>query len=317
MSSQSKKIIITTGDSDGIGTEVTSKALNKIKPQKNIQFIIYRNNKCPKKYLKLIDKKFQRITFNSFNDYCIKNPTVSRNSIIDINSDQPPTEWVFEATRLGLKNNIDALVTAPLSKVESFNTHKVLGHTEVFRKLTQKKLFMYFIGKHFKTLLMTDHIPLKEVSSSINKRLITKVLSYAQELAKMDNNKKPIGLIGLNPHAGEEGLLGKEELRHYIPIIEKFNLNKGPKTKGPLVPDVAFCKQNWNKYSLFISPFHDQGLTAFKLVHGQNEGIQYTVGLPFVRTSVDHGTAKELFKKDLADCGSMEMALKYAIKYIQ
>jgi len=305
-------VILTTGDIDGIGQEVTFKALQKIGPKKNHQFIVFMN-KGSKQLAKYKTNKFNIHSYKSLNEFLTGNKAHKYTDLILIKSTKPPTEWVVQATLAGIQKKISALVTAPLSKVESHTTHGFKGHTDLFRKYIKTPIFMSFIGKHFNVLLLTDHIPLKNVPLALNKSLLANAFAASTQIAQFKPDL-PIAVIGLNPHSGENGLLGKEEIKTFQPSIDKFNQNSKFRLSTPLVPDVAFFKSNWNKYSLFISPYHDQGLIAFKMIHEHSDGIQLTLGLPFIRTSVDHGTAKNIYGKGLADERSMLMAIRYAVK---
>jgi 4-hydroxythreonine-4-phosphate dehydrogenase len=124
---------------------------------------------------------------------------------------------------------------------------------------------------------------------------------------------RPLALLGLNPHAGEEGIIGDTEKKIHHSVIESAR-ERGVKIEGPLVPDAAFFEKNWSEYSVYIANYHDQGLIPFKMIHGQESGIHLTMGLPFVRTSVDHGTAKDIFGKNKADASSMTLAIEWAIR---
>ena len=123
---------------------------------------------------------------------------------------------------------------------------------------------------------------------------------------------RPIGVLGLNPHAGDSGLIGKEEADIITPVLEKLRGEKVP-VEGPLVPDSAFTPSLRERYSLYLALYHDQGLIPFKAIHGQN-GVHITWGLPFVRTSVDHGTAFDIAGQGKADSTSMRLAIEWAIK---
>ena len=124
--------------------------------------------------------------------------------------------------------------------------------------------------------------------------------------------KKPLGVLGLNPHAGEEGLLGREEIEILKPTMARFSEED---LKGPLSPDAAFLKKNWSAYSFFIALYHDQGLIPFKMIHA-HKGAAFSLGLPFIRTSVDHGTGIGLKSKDaLPD--SLLSALRYNLKFVR
>ncbi len=313
-----RKIIITTGDIDGIGTEVTAKALVRLKPQKDIQFYLWRSPHCPRKYLHLIDQCFRRRTVQSWPE-ALSLTKYAKNEIIDICSNLSPATWVELSAQASFLGQADALTTAPLSKTEIHSSgYNCLGHTEILKKVTQTSspLFMGFLGKKFNVLLTTSHIPIHQVSFSLNEDIVLNSLRAGDNLRRQLDSRirsKPMALLGLNPHAGEKNLIGTEEEAIIYPALlkaKKINLN----VEGPLVPDSAFRKENWNRYSLFIALYHDQGLIPFKLVHGSKSGVHITVGLPFIRTSVDHGTAKNIFGKNKADAGSMYDALKWAIK---
>lgn len=312
-----QRIVITTGDPDGIGTEVTAKALAKIKPINGVRFYIWRSHLCPPAHLALLDRYFNRITVTSWPE-ALKTASDSKRDLIDINSNLLPPHWVETTAKASLFGHIDAMVTAPLSKTSIASAGMSdLGHTGILRRVVgRKELFMGFIGSHFNVVLATGHIPLKEISDTLNAKRIEKAINAANILRQILPKKvmeKPLALLGLNPHAGEEGLIGREEEKAHSTALEAAH-TKGIEIEGPLVPDAAFFKQNWRRYSVYIANYHDQGLIPFKMIHGQESGIHMTLGLPFVRTSVDHGTAKDIFGKNKADARSMTMAIEWALK---
>lgn len=316
MTKSNIKIAITSGDQDGIGPEVTAKALAKLGPQKGVNFYLWRAPAFQKKYLSLIDKKFKRKTFSSWPE-AFKHSFASHKELVEINSMSPPPRWVETAAEAGRFGHIQALVTAPMSKTLIAESGiKDVGHTEILARVCgSKDLFMTFLGDQFNVLLMTGHLPLKEVSENIDKRLVKLSLRAAEsinQLLSSTKKKKTVALVGLNPHAGEQGLIGDTENKIFQPAIKDLE-KEGIKVSGPLVPDAAFLKANWNKYGIFVCPYHDQGLIPFKVVHQHKSGCHMTMGLPFIRTSVEHGTAKDLFGKDLADDSSMRDALEWAI----
>jgi 4-hydroxythreonine-4-phosphate dehydrogenase len=301
-----KRIVVTTGDSDGIGAEVTCKALRDLGPNKDFQFVLYRSAKTPKKDLSRLDEKFRRVAIDG--PEALKKIAVTKD-LLEIISNEPPAKWVEDAAGLCLKKQAVAIVTAPLSKTGIHAAGlKDRGHTEIFSRLTKaKNVFMCFWGTEFNVLLLTDHLPLAKVPKALTKKRVKKGIEAALMLRAMVGSKKPLGVLGVNPHAGEEGLLGKDE-KSFKSVLKRKDV------EGPLVPDTAFLRKNWAKYSVFVCGYHDQGLIPFKLVHGFDKGVHLTLGLPFVRTSVDHGTAKELFGKDIADHGSMRDAIGLAMK---
>lgn len=309
------RICITTGDTSGIGLEVAAKALGKLGPKSNVHFLLWRSAQAPSKYLKRIDSSFKRITVKTWPEALAVKPD-SHKFIVDISSNHSPADWVEQSAKAGAFGHIDALATAPLSKQTIVDAgYKDLGHTEILRRVTgTPHLFMTFIGKKFSVLLATGHHPLAEVSQLINKEVLEAAVRSAKEVLPWlpsKRSKLPIGLVGLNPHSGEGRLIGSEEDEIFFPVMERLKKEKF-NIEGPLVPDVAFQKQNQEKYSIYVSPYHDQGLIPFKMVHGF-AGVHITMGLPFVRTSVDHGTAKDIFGKDKADPESMLESIKWAI----
>ena len=290
-----RKLIITTGDLDGVGAEVTSKALAQLSIPENIDLIVYRS------------KKINQPEFQLLND---------RKDINYIFSDKPPAEWVFQSGTECFNRKAHALVTAPLSKTEIIASgFTEIGHTEILKNICKVKYtFMVFVGEHFNVLLLTGHVPIKKISNLLNFELLEAAGHAANDFVKTFNLKKNIALLGLNPHAGEEGLMGHEEKELFKPFL--YNFSTTLDIQGPIVPDAAFLKQNWSKFSLFLCPYHDQGLIAFKTIHGHDSGVHLSLGLPFLRTSVNHGTAKDLFRQDKANPASMKEAIQLAIHSI-
>lgn len=300
-----KRLLITTGDPDGIGSEVTAKALSELGPQAGFQFILYRSPQIPPTHLRLLDKNFRRVTFNEGEKWPDE---FNSQVLIDVVSEKPPARWVEQAAVLCKKGEAHGMVTAPLSKTGIAAAGlRDRGHTEILQRICRvKDVYMAFWGRNFKLVLLTDHQPLMGVGKALTPRRIRIGIQMAKNLREIAKSRLPIGLVGLNPHAGERGLLGKEEKKFQAAL-------RAPDVLGPLVPDTAFLPDQWKKYSVYVCPYHDQGLIPFKLVHGFDEGVHLTLGLPFVRTSVDHGTAKELFGQDKAKYGSMREAIELAM----
>ena len=313
---QKFKIAITTGDSDGIGTEITSKALCELGIQKDIQFFIWRSPACPSSDIhRFIDSPF---TYKKVSNLQEALKISFSYNIIDIESQLSPAKWVEESVLAIQKNQLDSLVTAPLSKkIISMSNPLDKGHTDILKRLSNKKdIFMSFVGEDFAVVLLTDHIPLSKVSQNLSIQRIEKGLFFANQLQKtFFKNTKPIGLLGLNPHAGEHSLIGSEEKDIFLPTLHQ--IKEKLLVEGPLVPDVAFQYKNRQKYNVFVASYHDQGLIPFKSLHKSHTGVQITMGLNFPRTSVDHGTAKDIFGKDKANPKSMINAIKYNIQLLK
>lgn len=319
------RVAVTTGNINGIGLEVACKALSKLGPKRGVRFYLFRSLDCRKKNFSFIDKKFKRITCSSLEEGFSQEKSweKSERCLVDIASSLSPPNWVYESTQACLKKKLQALVTGPLSKQSFYEAgYKQAGHTEAFKKWTRrKKLFMAFIGKKCSVLLATGHVPLFEVQKLLTASCLEKALLAAHSLKESLSKKerRPIGLIGVNPHAGENGLIGREEKVLLNKVIQKMEKRfsrsgSGPYFCGPLVPDVAFLPHHLKKYSILVSPYHDQGLVGFKTLHGYQSGVHITVGLPFVRTSVSHGTAFDISGQNKADSSSMLEALLTAIR---
>lgn len=314
-----KKIAITSGDVDGIGFEVAAKAL-ALKPlsikKTGALFILFRHEsqvKTQKKFFALLDRKCRRFTFESLNeafsflkDAKTKLPD---NALIDLSLTSGAAEWVLEAATACKEGTLSSLVTGPISKKSTQALRKKpVGHTGIFRQLfPNKPMNMAFVGKDFNVMLATDHIALSMVEKTLLSGAFKTSLKNAVRFKKTTGSKKKIAVLGLNPHAGEKGILGSAESLLFKNLNSKI-------FEGPLVPDAAFLKKNWGHYCLFLCLYHDQGLIPFKSHHGQDSGVHITVGLPFVRTSVDHGTAKEIFNKNVANPNSMRDAIDLNLK---
>jgi 4-hydroxythreonine-4-phosphate dehydrogenase len=317
-----KKILITTGDADGVGFEVTAKALGKIGPKSGVQFIYYKHTSCEKKFTKLISKKFKIKKFSELASAL--NEKVDFKTIFEIETDRNPVLCFEDAIVMAAQSHskaFHAIVTAPLSKelIQSAGL-KDRGHTDIMRRVLNldKNIYMAFIGKLFSLILVTDHLAIKDVPAKITKDLLIDIFESADtflKTLKLPKAKQKIGVLGLNPHAGEIKNLGFEDQEIIAPAINSAQKNKFA-VFGPLVPDVAFQDSQYQKYGVFIAMYHDQGLIPFKMLHKKNHGVQVSLNTPFVRTSVDHGTAKDIFGKNKADPGSMINAIQTALKLV-
>lgn len=313
------RIAITSGDANGIGPEVVAKALKKLGPQKGVQFFLWRNSDFPKKDLRRIQSTFKLITVGSWAEAVQQFPRSSK-ELVEICGKSGPALWVEEAASGCYFKHLDAMATAPLSKptIKSSGMND-LGHTEILKRVSQTKdAYMIFLGEKFRVFLSTGHLPVKKIaekfSTDLFKNALINAMDFVSAYSLYDEKvgKRPVAVLGLNPHAGDSGLIGLEESDIIEPVLAQLKSSK-IKFEGPIVPDTAFMKVNWEKYSIYVAQYHDQGLIPFKTIHGQR-GVHLTWGLPFIRTSVDHGTAFDIAGKDKADETSMYLALKWAIK---
>jgi len=315
-----KRIAITSGDTDGIGPEVTAKALSQIRPRKGVQLCLWRSSFFPNKYLRMIDRRFVRHTVTNW-DQARHLATSAPNLLIDVESPLPPPRWVETMGRAGARGEIAGLVTAPLSKEGIFASGiRDKGHTEILKRTTKTPhVFMTFLGKKFNVVLLTGHVSLKKAYAQIEQPLLETCITKTVEATSFlppARARRPIALVGCNPHAGENGVIDNKENLVYKSAMAKFKRKK-VEISGPLVPDVCFRQKFWSQYSFYIASTHDQGLIPFKMIHHDFGGVQLSLGLPFVRTSVDHGTAKDIFNKNRARETSMVNALNVAIKLIE
>jgi len=323
MSNKFSAVAITTGDPDGIGFEVTAKALAKLGPQKNSSFFLFRDKnqeKNQKRYFHLLDKKFSRLTFKTTKAalafyYILKNAkALDSQFLFDLELSTNAADWIIEATELCRDKIFDSLVTAPISKTLIKDAgYKFIGHTGIFRHyFPQYPMFMGFVGNKFNVIIATDHIALKDVEKDLSTQKLTASILAAKKLQSLLSSGKPVGLLGLNPHAGEKGVVGSFEQKVLLPLVKKYK-----HLSQPLVPDAAFFPNNWSKYSTYLALYHDQGLIPFKMIHGQDSGVHITLGLPFLRTSVDHGTAKDIYNKNKANANSMREAIELNLQLLR
>lgn len=222
----------------------------------------------------------------------------------------------LEAATLALmKGEIDVLVTAPINKDEMMKQgFKHAGHTGYFEEKFGKKGLMFLITERLKVAVSTHHIPLVKVAENISKEKIKEqVILLNQCLIEDFNIQKPkIAILGLNPHSGDGGAIGIEEIEEIEPAIREL-FDEGVLAYGPFPADSFFQPKKYTKYDAILAMYHDQGLTPFKTL-AYEEGVNYTAGLPYIRTSPDHGTAYDIAGRGIADESSLKEAIFTAIK---
>ena len=220
----------------------------------------------------------------------------------------------LEAGTKALKDRlIDVLVTAPINKKSiQLNSFNFPGHTDYLNQELEGESLMFMISDSIKIALVTDHIPLSQIINYLNKDIIEKKLNLLEKSLVYDFGiKKPrIAVLGINPHAGDNGVIGNEDDILIYPIIKKLS-NKGKLVFGPFAADGFFGSRKHLEYDATLAMYHDQGLIPFKtLTFGS--GVNFTAGLNKVRTSPDHGTAFEIAGKGKADFKSFHQAILYA-----
>ncbi len=312
------RIGITSGDIDGIGYEVTAKALEKIGPHRQFRFFVWRAPQAGLALQRRIGRRFRVQQVASWPE-ALEVSLKDSKTLIEIVTNESPATWVEAAALACQAKDLCALATAPLSKqcIQAAGL-KDIGHTDILKRISgHNSAYMGFVGKHFNVILATGHVPVSGISKALTKGALKGAILAANQLARLLGSpylRRPIGLLGLNPHAGDLGLIGEEELGLFPSVIEELS-GSGAKILGPLVPDAAFNKSQWGRFSTYVACYHDQGLIPFKAIHGYKSGVHLTLGLPLKRTSVDHGTAKDIFNKNRADASSMIEAIKWAQKW--
>jgi 4-hydroxythreonine-4-phosphate dehydrogenase len=317
------RIAITMGDPGGIGPEIIVKSLISAEILDECTPIVIGNSRIIRDAVQLTGLSLKVKSISGIKD---SKPEINTIEVIDIKTPLQfkkgtPSKsagkaivlYIKKAVKLALKGQVKSIVTAPLSK-ESIKLagFQWPGHTELLAELTQTKGFaMMFVSEQLKIILATIHVPLKEVPKIINARIVKKTIMLAKKGADMLGVQDPrIAVSGLNPHAGESGLFGKEEKRAIIPAVDEVRA-KGVKVSGPYPPDVIYQRAYKGDFDIVISMYHDQGLIPFKLL-AFDTGVNVTVGLPIIRTSPDHGTAFDIAWKNMASPSSMIEAIKLA-----
>lgn len=318
-----KKIAVTMGDPGGVGPEIIVKALTSsgignvcapivIGDASVIEKAFDLLNLHPK--LKMIDSpgKFRPsgkaigvIHTGRFGTSIRKKPT-SEGGMACVS-------YIKKAVELALNKQVDGIVTAPISKEAlKMSGFRWPGHTEMLADLTHTEDFaMMLVGGPLRVILVTIHTALKNVPGLITKQQIIKTIRHAVRACYMLGIKHPkIAVAGLNPHAGESGMFGSEELKKIIPAV-KAALREGIPVSGPYPPDTIFNKAFKGEIDITVCMYHDQGLIPLKMIAFE-KGVNVTLGLPFIRTSPDHGTAYDIAWKGIADPSSMIEAIKLA-----
>ena len=328
-----KTIAISLGDPAGIGAEITLKSLHKINLKKDLNPLLIGCKKSIKKvYLDLREKGIDNIS----------NPEKYR--IIDIpmketfnpgvpNSDTGNSSflWLTRGTQLVLSGEAKALVTAPIAKFAWHQAgHYYAGQTERLAEITKsKEVSMLFTAKspnngwRFNTLLATTHLPLCEVPNQLTPELIIKKLDTLLKFTKKFKEHPKLAIAGLNPHSGEQGQLGQDEIKWLIPAMNAWKKENPLITlEGPIPPDTCWISASkaWNKhkdlknqFDGYLALYHDQGLIPVKLI-AFDSAVNTTIGLPFIRTSPDHGTAFDIAGEGKASPTSMIAALEAALE---
>lgn len=320
---------ISLGDFNGIGPEVTIKALADKRMLNMMTPVIFGSSKVVSYYRKALnlENDFNFMTIKSLDELaygkvnvinCWDKVMVEPGKVTD---EAGEAAWLAlkAATQALKEDQTDAIVTAPINKhnIQS-EEFKFAGHTEFFAKTFEaEETLMFMVHDQLRVAVATGHIPLSEVSNQLTRGLVRKKLKVMEASLMLDFGiQKPrIAVLGVNPHAGEDGLLGSEEQDIIKPVIQELK-EKGKLVYGPFPADGFFGVNMQQKFDGVLAMYHDQGLVAFKTLAFE-VGVNFTAGLPAVRTSPDHGTAYDIAGKGEASEVSMREALYLACDVIK
>ena len=321
---KSKKINvgISIGDPNGIGIEVMLKALSDSPSNDDCNYIIYSSHELiinQKKDLNINTlpiKKIESLDEISHDSLNIKEVFTESNyefGVVDKQVSQKAIISFKEAVKDASDKNIDVLITSPIDKNLSYSeSFKHSGHTDYLRHYFNEDPIMLMVSKKLKVGLLTEHLALKDVVHNITvEKTIKKLKLLCQVLNKDFGIIKPkIAVLSINPHVGDNGVIGTEDQKLLTPAINELN-QKEDIVSGPFSADTFFCN-NYAKYDAILAVYHDQGLIPFKTI-SFGEGVNYSAGLPIIRTSPDHGTGFNIAGKSIADPSSFKHALKLAL----
>ena len=346
-----KKLAITMGDPGGVGPEIISKALTYSEVRNHCYPLVIGDAHIMEEALSLLNLPLKLKIIKSPDE---SKPAKGSIEVVDVILPHPcPTDsrrapflkggiksgivkvgmgrfekckptpeggkacvsYIKKAVEFALSKKVDGIVTAPISKEAlKMAGFKWPGHTEMLADLTNTKDYtMMLIGKPLRVILVTIHTALKNVPDLITKSKVLKTIRLAKKACDMLNIRNPrIAVAGLNPHAGEAGIFGDEEIKKIIPAVKEAT-KEGIPVSGPYPPDTIFHKAYKGDVDIVVCMHHDQGLIPLKMI-AFDKGVNVTIGLPFVRTSPDHGTAYDIAWKGVANPSSMIEAIKLAAR---
>ena len=314
---------ITMGDPTGIGPEIIVKALSTEEPFRVCQPVVLGDREALSRAIRIQSlsttlEAIDRIPRDGYLPGKIFFFPLTQLDAASLRFGQPDqacgeamVRYVKEAVKRAKNRELDAITTCPINK-KAMNEAGYFfpGHTELLGHLTEApSVAMMFLGSKWRIVLVTIHLPLKDVSRWISKDRILQTLRLTDEgMKKYFAIPRPkIAVLGLNPHCGEEGLLGEEEKREILPAIAEAKV-LGMDAGGPFPADSFFNIAGRHTFDAVVAMYHDQGLIPIKMI-GFKEAVNFTLGLPFIRTSVDHGTAYDIAGKGIANPTNLVKAI--------
>ncbi len=331
-------IAITMGDPASIGPEIAIKALMEDKIHSICRPLIIGDAGVFQQLISLLgipvsvnpiiqvkDARFEQGVLDVF-DLKNVNPGQLIFGEINANCGDAAFQSIKKAIELAMTKEVDATVTGPINK-KSINLagHHFAGHTEIYAHFTgTKKYAMLLVEEHMKVIHVSTHVSLRQACDLVKKERILEVTELLYNgLKSLGETNLKIGIAGLNPHAGDSGLFGTEDDQEILPAVEEAR-RLGYDVEGPVPPDTLFAKASTGAYGGVVAMYHDQGHIPFKLAGfkwdavkkrmDSVKGVNITMGLPIIRTSVDHGTAFEIAGKGIASVDAMILAIESAVQ---
>ena len=326
MNNQKLKVGISIGDPNGIGIEVILKSFENSDMLKLFSPVIFAPYEIVEYQRTHFSIDVELKSIDKFKDICKERINVFNHSLEQFKhtfgkATRQGGEVALNSLLASAKaleyREIQALVTAPINKKNVLSeTFNFVGHTEFLANFFSSESLMFMVGGNLKIGLLTDHIPINKVSNSLTKKNLRKKILIM--IKSMQNDflipRPKIAILGLNPHAGDNGLIGTQDENIIKPVIEILNKEKNF-VFGPFSADSFFVKSNMEKYDSVLAIYHDQGLIPFKTLNF-GSGVNFTSGLPIVRTSPDHGTAYDIAGRGHASHTSFKEALMLARKIV-
>lgn len=317
---------ITMGDVNGIGPQIILKALADERVFKHCQIVIFGSESVVQFYKKTFsgiktnlhilqkNQEFKLHTKIATLIECSESPVTVEMGVSNDMSGTLSMRFINDALFYLQQGKIDVLVTAPINKAYIKTSGTFRGHTEYLaQKANVKDALMVMTSDSLRVALATQHIPIEDVAKTITTPLILeKIKQFNQSLASDFGCQRPkIAVLALNPHGGENGKIGTDEIEKIIPAINKAIAEKII-VQGPFSADSFFASNQFSNFDGILAMYHDQGLIPFKYIAGMS-GVNFTAMLPYVRTSPDHGVALDIVDQDTADYSSMYNAITNAI----
>jgi 4-hydroxythreonine-4-phosphate dehydrogenase len=330
-------LAITMGDPSGIGPEITVKAILSDNLFNVCRPLVIGNARILKKMVDELNFNLEVRSITNVNDAVFSagvmdvydiptgNPESIQYGTVNAEAGDVAFRCVKKAIDLAVEGSVDGTVTGPINKASIHEAgHMFSGHTEIYAHFTStEKYAMLLADEKMKVIHVSTHVPLREACDLVKKSRILDVIGLLNDALKGLGYEAPrIGVAGLNPHASDEGLFGYEEEKEIMPAVNEA-CSRGIDASGPFPPDTLFSLAAGGKFDGCVAMYHDQGHIPFKMVGfvwddvtgkmKSVKGVNITLGLPIIRTSVDHGTAFEIAGKGMASPDALLYAIRYAV----